>query len=83
MKRLLTRARNDDYRIIYLDECIFTRTSVPKVEYSLPKQNVAADLAMLSEPTLALLAAISKEKGLEHWKVFDYSVNIQKIKQYL
>ena len=83
MKRLLTRARNDGYRIIYLDECVFTRTSVPKVEYCQPKQNVTADLAMLSEPTLALLAAISKENGLEHWKIFNYSVNIQKFKEYL
>ena len=35
MKRLLTRARNDGYRIIYLDEICFTRSSVPKTEYCL------------------------------------------------
>ena len=37
MKRLLTRARNDGYRIIYLDETCFSRTSVPKTEYCRPK----------------------------------------------
>ena len=40
MKRLLTRARNDGYRIIYLDEICFTRSSVPKTEYCLQNQNI-------------------------------------------
>ena len=44
---------------------------------------MAADLAHLHEPTLAVLAAISKEKGQEHYRIFENSVNIQKFKQYL
>ena len=44
---------------------------------------MAADLAHLQEPTLAVLAAISKEKGQEHYRIFENSVNIQKFKQYL
>ena len=70
MKRLLTRARNDGYRIVYLDEICFTRSTVPKAEYTLPKKNLAADLAHLGEPTLAVLSAISKEKGQEHFKIY-------------
>ena len=35
------------------------------------------------EPTLAVLAAISMEKGLEHFKIFEKSVNIPKFKGYL
>ena len=83
MKRLLTRARNDGYRIVYIDEICFTRTTVPKTEFSLPRENMPADLAHLNEPTLAVLSAISKEKGQEHFKVFDNSVNVAKFKQYL
>ena len=63
MKRLLIRAKNDGYRIIYLDEICFTRSSVPKTEYSIKGQNMPANLAHLNEPTLAVLSAISKEKG--------------------
>ena len=44
---------------------------------------MAADLGHLQEPTLAVLAAISKEKGQEHYRIFENSVNIQKFKQYL
>ena len=76
MKRQLTRARNDGYRVVYLDETCFTRTTMPKTEYCLQGKNMAADLVHLVEPTLAVLAAISKEKGLEHFKIFEKSVNI-------
>ena len=83
MKRLMTRARNDGYRIVYLDETCFTRSTVPKAEYCRQGQNVAADLAYMQEPTLAVLASISKEKGLEHYRIFDNSVNIPKFKEFL
>ena len=67
MKRLLTRARNDDYRVVFLDETCFTRTTVPKTEYCLQGKNMSADLLHRNEPTLAVLAGISKEKGLEYY----------------
>ena len=38
---------------------------------------------MLEEPTLALLCGISKEKGVEHYRVFENSVNIDKFIEYL
>ena len=48
------------------------------LEWSLPKDNVAIDEAKLNEPTLALLSAISKEKGQEYFQIFEKSVKIQK-----
>ena len=63
MKRQLTMARNAGYRIVYLDETMFTRKTVVNTEWSLPKENIRVDEALLNEPTLALLSAISKEKG--------------------
>ena len=56
-------ARNDGYRIVYLDETVFTRKTLVDTEWALPKKNVSVDEALLYEPTLALLSAISKEKG--------------------
>ena len=38
---------------------------------------------MLKEPTLALLCGISKEQGLEHFQIFEKSVNAEKFKVYL
>ena len=37
MKRELAKAKRDGYRLVYLDECMFTRATVPKAEYCLPK----------------------------------------------
>ena len=83
MRRELAKARKDGYRIIYIDECMFTRATLPKTEWTLPKNNMNVDLDMLKEPTLALLHGISKEKGNEHFHVFEKSVDTVKFKQYI
>ena len=83
MKRQLTMARNDGYRIVYLDETMFTRKAVADLEWALPKENVRIDEAKLKEPTLALLSAISKEKGQEHYQIFEKSVKIPKFREWL
>ena len=41
------------------------------------------DVAVLEEPTLALLCGISKEKGVEHHRVFQFSVNVDKFIEYI
>ena len=37
MKRQLTMARNDGYKIVYLDETVFTRRTPNDTEWALPK----------------------------------------------
>ena len=44
---------------------------------------MAVDVAKLEEPTLALLCGISKEKGTEHFRIFENSVNVDKFIEYL
>ena len=83
MKRQLTKARNDGYRLVYIDETCFTRKTVVDTEWMRPKENIAVDVAMLEEPTLALLCGISKEKGVDHHRVFEFSVNVDKFIEYL
>ena len=83
VKMLLTKAKNDGYRIVYIDETMFTRKSLPQSEWSLPKEHLQVDLKRLEEPTLALLAGISKEKGLEHCQIFPRSVNVDRFLEYL
>ena len=83
MKQMLTKATKAGYRLVYIDETCFTRKTMVDTEYALPTQNVDIDTARLEEPTLALLNAISKENGQEHYMVFKRSVNVPKFKQYL
>ena len=83
MLRELTKAKKDGYRIVYIDETMFTRKSIPSKEYCLPSQNMMVDQALINEPTLAMLSGISKEKGQETYMIFPFSVNIAKFKEYL
>ena len=66
----LEKARRDGYRVIYLDEAMFTKSALPKTEYCLPKQNVNVDKSQTNEPAMALLSGISKEKGQELFMLF-------------
>ena len=43
MKRALAKAKRDRYRIIYLDETCFTRTTVKGFEWALPGQNLSIE----------------------------------------
>ena len=83
MIRQLTKVKNSGYRIIYIDETMFTRRSIPLKEYSLPSMNMTVDQAHMNQPTLAVLSGISKEKGQEKYMIFADSVNVTKFKQYL
>jgi len=49
---------------------MFTRTTLPDTEWALPGENMRVDVSMKDEPTLALLAGVSKEKGIEHFRIF-------------
>ena len=62
---------------------MFTRKAVPGTEWSKAKENMAVDLAKLDEPTYSVLAGISKEKGMELFEIYDFSVNIDKFLEYL
>ena len=83
MKRQLTRARNDGYRIIYLDETMFTRKTIRAEDWSLPKENFRVDEARLNEPTLAMVSAIGRENGREHFKIYPNSVSTERFIEYL
>ena len=83
MKREMTKCRNQGYRFVYIDETMFTRKTVPLTEWTRRKENVTLDQAQLNEPTLALLCGISKENGLEHFQIFNFSVNVERFIDYL
>ena len=68
---------------MYIDETMVTRKTVPLTEWARKRENMSVDVARLDEPTLALLSGISKEKGQEHYQIFERSVNVDKFFEYL
>ena len=61
MIRALKKAKKDGYKIIFIDETVFTRSTVPRTEYCLPHRNVTVDKNWINEPTMAVLSGISRE----------------------
>ena len=82
LRQELTALRDQGYKIVYIDETMFTRKAMAKLEWAAKHQNAEIDEAQLNEPTKALLTGIS-ESGVEQWKIFPKSVNIKKFQQYL
>jgi len=83
LRREFSRVRKEGYRIIYIDETMFTRKTLRNEEWCLPKDNISLPSSRLDEPALAMLAGVSKEKGKEHFMVFPRSVDIPKFREYL
>ena len=79
----MTRAKNEGRKIINCDETMITRKTIKNTEWACKHDNMTVDEAKLKEPTLAVLAAISKEKGLEYCQIFPKSVDTAKFKEWL
>ena len=85
-KDLITRIqslRQQNTRIIYLDECVFTSKTILMRDYTNLKCNRRIPQTQLNQPVFALVLAISRENGLEHYQVYDKSVNKYKFVEYL
>ena len=60
-----------NFRVIYLDECMITKRTLPSHVWSLPKTNVFLDQKEISIKAKAILAAVSREYGLDHIEVHE------------
>ena len=75
--------KSEHYRIIYLDETVFTSKTISKSEYTLKRQHLRIPQILVNQPVYALIFAISEEKGIEHSEVFEKSVNKEKFTEYV
>lgn len=53
------------YRLIYIDEMCVTKSTIPTHAYSPLRRPIEIDLKNFSNKTVAVLAGISKQKGME------------------
>ena len=62
--------------MIYIDETMITKSTVPTHEYSVKKDNVKIDMKSLNRETVAVLAGVSLEVGIDLVMTFPSSINI-------
>ena len=65
MKTEIWQARAQGRRIIYADEAMFTRATLPSLGLAAKHHNVALEDKLTSNPALAVVAGVSAEVGLE------------------
>ena len=71
------------FDILWLDEAMFTRKTVPLIEWSNKLTNIEVEEETINEPAFALLMAVSYHSCVELAKVYKKSVNIEKFLKYV
>ena len=82
-KAQLEHYRGLGFRIIYIDETMVTKSTIGTHEWSRANTNFEMDMKYYAKETVAVLAGISKEFGLDHLAMYPSSVNIPKFKLWL
>ena len=62
-------------RLLYCDECVFTKTTIPRLDYAARYQNQIIDEKDLYHSFYAVAAAISADEGVDCAMIFDEAVN--------
>jgi len=71
------------FRIVQLDEFYVTKNTIPKSAWSSKNTNIELDYKELQIEVKAVILAVSRESGVEHFDVFRHSVNKIKFKLFL
>lgn len=82
-KAQLNALKLQGHRIIYVDEFVTTKSTLPTHAWSLKRKPLQIDLKQFSPGCLATIIGISAEAGVELVKHFDRSVDRPKFIEYL
>jgi hypothetical protein len=52
---------------MWLDECMFTRMTLPKLAFMPKYENIEYDQYIFNIPTIAFLGVVSKEDGISDY----------------
>ena len=69
--------------MIFLDETMITKSTIPKLEWSSKRNNIKIDMKDLNRKGIAIIAGVSIEMGTDLVMTFKDSVNIPKFKTYI
>ena len=76
-------AHERGFRIIQLDECCVTKSTIPKSTWSSKNNNHLLDFKQLRNEVKAILAAVSREYGLDYLDIYRHSITKVKFKLFL
>ena len=82
-KDQLTQYIKDGYKIYWIDETMFTRSTRKDYEYMVKTKNVEVEQKVFDTKSLAFVGAICLNEGLAFYKTFPKSVNRDKYQEFL
>ena len=62
-------------RVVYVDEVVFTKATIPRLDYALKYSNQTVDEKDFYSKYIAVIAAISADRGVDTILIFDQAVN--------
>ena len=71
------------FRVVFLDETMITKSTMPTHEWSGCRDHFQVDFNQFAGKSIAVLAGVSMERGVDLMMTFNKSVNIEKFKVYL
>ena len=74
-KERLHMLEEDGYDILFVDETMFTKNTIYDRAWSRKNEPFEYDLKQVSSGAVACLAAISMNHGVDHFQMFDKSVD--------
>lgn len=75
--------KSEGYRIIYVDEMMTTKSTIPTTEWSCKNKPLKLDYKQFTNQGIATVAGISMENGVDLVMTFKESVNTDKFDQYI
>ena len=79
----LNSAHIQGFKIIQIDEMMVTKRTLPSHCWSNAHSNTTMDLSWIDTKPVAVIGAVSREKGIELIMTFPKSINIVKFKVFL
>ena len=71
------------FRVIQVDECVINKNTLPTHAWSRLKTDAKIDMREAYMKPKAVILAVSREKGLDHVEVFNFSITASKFKVFL
>jgi hypothetical protein len=83
MRQELQQAMIAGKRVIYIDEAMFTTSTLPTRGFAGKNENVVVEEKLISTPALAVVAGVSAERGLEAFHIQPKSIDSDALIQFL
>ena len=83
MRRKILYGTEAGFRVVMVDEMMVTKSTLPTHDWTRPNTNHELDLSQIDTRAIAVVGAVSRERGVELIMTFRKSVDMVKFRTFL